>query len=132
MEYQQAVLTATAGARFAVLTGTDSLLTSGLAMGVAGTIAASVNLVPELTTGVWREFGAGDLAAARASQRRLAGIIASCRQGYFPAGWKAALELAGVCEAHPAPPGTPLSAAERARLRDALAAEGLVAEGVAG
>jgi dihydrodipicolinate synthase/N-acetylneuraminate lyase len=123
LEYQQAVISATAGAEFSVLTGADSMLVASLAMGAAGTIAASVNLVPELTAGIYRACAAGDVAAARPLQARLARIIAACRQGFFPAGWKAALAEIGVCAAHPAPPGTALSAGELARLRELLAAE---------
>lgn len=102
---------------------TDSLLLASLAMGAVGTIAASVNLVPGLAPGICRAFAEGDLASARLMQARLARIIAACRQGFFPAGWKAALAEAGVCAAHPAPPGTTLSEGERDRLRKVLAAE---------
>lgn len=125
MNYQQQVLYATSGADFSVLTGTDTLLVASLTLGAAGTIAGSANLVPDLLTGVYRAFCSGRGQAALSLQRRLTRIVTACRAGYFPAGWKAALEIAGVCAAHPVPPGTALSAGERERLAATLAAEGI-------
>lgn len=124
LEYQQQVIMATAGQDFAVLTGTDTLLVASLTMGAAGTIAGSVNLVPELASGICRAFGAGDLAAANELQERLSRIVAVCRSGLFPAGWKAALELAGVCSRTMAGFGTPLSDTECAALGEALTVVG--------
>jgi dihydrodipicolinate synthase/N-acetylneuraminate lyase len=94
-------------------------------MGAAGIIGASANLVPELTMGVYRAFTAGDVPGALGLQERLTRVTNACRRGFPPAGWKAALEIAGVCEAHPVPPGTGLSAGEREDLAKLLAAEGL-------
>jgi 4-hydroxy-tetrahydrodipicolinate synthase len=125
MSYQQQVLYATAGADFSVLTGTDTLLVASLTLGAAGTIAASANLVPGLTTGVYRAFRDGQVQAALSLEQRLTRIVTACRAGYFPAGWKAALEIAGVCAAHPVPPGTALSAADRERLAATLTTEGI-------
>lgn len=132
LEYQQRVIEVTAAAEFGVLTGADTLLLAGLTLGAAGIIGASANLVPELTTGVYRAFAAGDVAGARPLQQRLARITAACRAGPAPAGWKAALEIAGVCAACLVPPGTGLPAGERARLAELLAAEGLAANTFAG
>jgi 4-hydroxy-tetrahydrodipicolinate synthase len=127
MEYQAQVIQATRDAEFRVLTGADTLLVVGLTLGAAGIIGASANLVPELTTGVYRAFGAGDVPGALCLQERLTRITNACRAGFPPAGWKAALEIAGVCEAHLVPPGTGLSAGERASLTELLTAEGLAA-----
>lgn len=129
MEYQAQIIEATRDAEFRVLTGADTLLAVGLTMGAAGIIGASANLVPELTTGVYRAFAAGDQAGAFDLQQRLTRVTNACRTGFPPAGWKAALEIAGVCEAHPVPPGTGLSAEERAKLARQLTAEGLAATG---
>jgi len=125
MDYQQQVIMATASADFAVLTGTDTLLVASLAFGAAGTIAASVNVVPEVVSGLYHAYLAGDIATAVRSQQQLARIGAVCRRGFFPAGWKAALEIAGVCDRHPVPPGTPLTAAEFDQLADALRTAGI-------
>ena len=125
MEYQQEVIIATADADFAVLTGTDTLLVPSLALGAKGTIAGSVNLVPELVTGTYKSYTAGDHDRAIELQRQLAGIVAACRDGYFPAGWKAALEIAGVCARHPVPPGLPLDDQACLSLAAKLSAAGL-------
>jgi dihydrodipicolinate synthase/N-acetylneuraminate lyase len=125
MEYHLQLIYATADAEFSVLTGSDTLLVASLTAGAAGTIAASANLVPELTSGVCRAVAAGQTAEALRLQQRLTRIVTACRRGYAPAGWKAALEIAGVCAARPVPPGTPLSADERAALAADLAAEGI-------
>jgi 4-hydroxy-tetrahydrodipicolinate synthase len=120
MEYQQQVIRACAGADFSVLTGTDSLLVASLLTGAHGTIAASANLAPQLVVGVYRSFLAGDMPGALRQQEVLSAVVATCRRGEFPAGWKAALEIAGVCAAHVIPPGSALSAAERAGLAASL------------
>jgi 4-hydroxy-tetrahydrodipicolinate synthase len=113
MEYQQQVLAATSSASdFAVVTGADSLLVASLTMGAVGTIAGSVNLVPELASGIYQAFSDGDMPTAMRLQDRLARIVAVCRPGLFPSGWKAALEVAGVCERTMVPPGTALSPQE--------------------
>jgi 4-hydroxy-tetrahydrodipicolinate synthase len=125
MEYQQQLIMATAEADFSVLTGTDTLLVVSLGLGAAGAIAASVNLVPDLASGIYRAFGGDDMATAVRLQQRLARIVAACRRGYFPAGWKAALESVGVCERSPAPGGTPLSPEEFGQLRSELAKAGV-------
>jgi len=122
MEYQQQLISACAGPEFSVLTGTDSLLVASLVVGARGTIAASANLAPELAVGIYRAFTAGDSAMAVRLQQQLSDVVAACRRGELPAGWKAALEIAGVCRAHLVPPGSPLSADQRDELAALLAA----------
>ena len=125
MEYQQELIAATADAEFAVLTGADSLLVASLAVGVAGSITAGANLVPELPVGIQRAFHAGDFRTATELQRRLARIVAACNAGEPPAGWKAALSVAGVCGPDLAAPAAALPATLRATLEIRLAAEGI-------
>jgi 4-hydroxy-tetrahydrodipicolinate synthase len=125
MEYQQELIAATADAEFAVLTGADSLLVASLAVGVAGSITAGANLVPELPVGIQRAFHADDFRTATELQRRLARIVAACNAGEPPAGWKAALSVAGVCGPDLAAPAAALPATLRATLEIRLAAEGI-------
>jgi 4-hydroxy-tetrahydrodipicolinate synthase len=127
MEYQAQVIEATKDAEFRVLTGADTLLVVGLTHGAAGIIGASANMAPEVISGICRAFAAGDVHKALELQVRLTRITNACRVGPPPAGWKAALEIAGVCNAHVVPPGSGLSADERAGLLAALTAEGLAA-----
>ncbi len=126
LEYQHAVILAASGAQFSVLTGTDTLLLASLALGAHGMIAASVNLVPSLSVSIYRAFTSGDLETARRDQAKLARIVVACRRGPAPAGWKAALAIAGICEDHMAAPASPLSEALRADLARALVESGVV------
>lgn len=120
MEYFQQVVAATEGADFAVMTGSDTMLVASLLAGGHGTIAASANLVPEMSSGICRDVAAGDLDHALALQRRLQDVIHACRGGTPPAAWKAALHHAGVCEPYLAPPATGLTDAEYRTLVETL------------
>lgn len=131
MEYHQQVIYATAGAEFSVLTGSDILFVASLTLGAVGTIAASGNLIPGVLAGIYAAVRGGDAAQALSLQERLARIVLACRRGPAPAGWKAALEIAGVCGAHLIPPGTGLPEADYRTLAALLTAEGLAAEGAA-
>jgi dihydrodipicolinate synthase/N-acetylneuraminate lyase len=119
VEYLQQVLFATAGRDFRVYTGTDTLLGASLSLGAHGTIAASVNLVPELSIGIVRSHAAGDMTTVRELQERLTRVVTACRRGPAPAGWKAALSIAGICSDTMVPPASPLAAP----LRDELATD---------
>lgn len=119
-EYLQSVLYASAGQEFAVLTGSDTMLLASLAVGAVGAIAASANLVPRLGRAVYDAALAGDTDAARSAQRELFDVIQACRVGVTPAGWKAALSLAGVCDATTVPPAAPLDDSQLSALATRL------------
>jgi len=122
LEYFQSVAGATAhDTSFALLTGSDTLLVASLLAGGAGTIAASVNLVPGMVTGLYRAVSDGRQVEARSLQERLLAIVLACRRPGFPAGWKAALALSHLCEAHVAPPLVPASAEATRLLANELA-----------
>lgn len=104
MEYLEAALYATADADFDIVTGSDTMLLASLVLGAHGTIAASVNLVPELGVGIYDAVVGGDFDRARELQRQLFLIVQACRRGVPPSGWKAALEIAGICSARMAAP----------------------------
>jgi 4-hydroxy-tetrahydrodipicolinate synthase len=125
MEYQQQLIVGTADAEFAVLTGADTLLLASFAVGAAGSISAGANLVPQLPVGIRRAFRNGDFHAATGLQSRLARIVAACSVGEPPAGWKAALSIAGVCGPDLAAPAAALAATPHAALETRLAAEGI-------
>lgn len=120
MEYFSAVASRTAKSEgFRLLTGSDTLLCASLAAGGKGTIAASVNLVPGLVRSLYEASISGD-AAARALQGKLSEVVFACRRPGFPAGWKAALKLAGICEATLAAPLREATDAATAALAEAL------------
>lgn len=126
LEYLQQVLTRTRErSDFEVLTGTDTMYVASLLAGAAGTVCTSANLAPALSVGIHRAFTAGDLDSARELQWRLADLVAACRSGLFPTGWKAALDIAGVCGPHLAPPALPLPPQLREPLQRRLAELGV-------
>ncbi|HKU11099.1 MAG TPA: dihydrodipicolinate synthase family protein [Sinomonas sp.] len=92
---------------FRIYTGTDTMLVASTLAGADGSIAASANLVPELAVQIL-SLVSNDLPGAIELQRRLAGIVASCRRGTPPSGWKAALSLLGLGGPTPVPPALPL------------------------
>lgn len=111
---------------FAVLTGTDTLLMPTLMLGASGAIVGSANLVPDLGVSVYEATLAGDWPRARDLQRRLFEVVAAARTAGFPYGWKAALQMAGVCAAHPAPPASPVSGDALVALRERLTELGVL------
>ncbi len=99
LEYLQAVLYAVSDANFNVFTGNDTLLLASLLLGADGAIVASANLVPRLPVSLYSAIRNGDLQTARELQEHLFNVVQACRRGIAPAGWKAALEVAGICSA---------------------------------
>ncbi len=120
MEYFSAVVSAARVADgFAVMTGSDTMLLASLTVGGAGTIAASVNVIPHLVCRLYEAYRARDMDEARAVQERVAGVVGACRAAGVPAAWKAALSQLGLCSpwtAHPLLPPDPAAV-------DALGAE---------
>jgi|SRR5665213_530706 len=121
LEYTQAALYASAGTSdFAVLTGSDTMLVATLMVGGSGAIVASANLVPALGVAVYEATVEEDWPRARELQRTLFEVVSAARAAGFPAGWKAALDMAGVCAPYPAPPASPVTGEALAVLRERL------------
>ncbi len=105
---------------FAVLAGRDTLIYATLALGGAGAIAATANVVPELVVSIYEEFHAGNLKAALEAQRRLAPLRLSFSLGTFPVVLKEAAEMAGLPAGPARAPVGPLTPEAREKLRVAL------------
>lgn len=120
LEYLQAVIYAAEGADFQVMTGSDTLLFASLLLGAHGAIAASANLVPQLGVSLYDAVRGGDPQTARDAQRQLFTIVHACRRGIAPAGWKAALEIAGLCSARLVAPAARLPDEDYRALSDDL------------
>lgn len=129
VEYLQEVVCATSREDFRVLTGAGTLLVASLGLGAHGMIAASMNLVPELGVGIHRAFTSGEEATARALQERLSKVITACRRDPAPAGWKAALSVAGICSDAMVAPASPLPEPAHSELARALTDLGVVGGG---
>lgn len=131
LEYLQSLLMvvrASGKEDFTVYTGTDTLLVPSLLMGAGGAIAASPNLVPELGVAVLRATVEGRLQDAWEAQQQLAQVVGACRRGNFPAGWKAALELADLCSKDLVPPASSLPQNHIGDLQDSLEHLGVLTE----
>ena len=130
LEYLQNVIRAADDAgmtgEFRIYTGTDTLLVASALAGADGTIAASANLVPELGVSIL-DLVSTDLPQALILQKQLAVIVAACRKGSPPAGWKAALSLAGVCGRTLVPPAAALAEDQVEQLWDDLNRAGVFA-----
>jgi dihydrodipicolinate synthase/N-acetylneuraminate lyase len=140
-EYSEEVLYATrgagpaaanAGGGFAVLTGSDTMLMATMLHGGKGAIAASANLVPNLGCALYRACARAAWEEAGGLQEQLFHVVAAVRgAGGAAPGWKAALALAGVCSAQPAPPAGAVSGAALDSLRTRLGELGVLASNVA-
>lgn len=117
LEYLASIAYNTADFSFDVVTGSDTLLLASLGVGALGAIAASANLVPDIGSGICSAATAGEVDKAASLQRHLFAIVTACRRGIAPAGWKASLELAGVCSANLVAPAGRLARAEQDAIR---------------
>jgi 4-hydroxy-tetrahydrodipicolinate synthase len=114
---------------FRVLMGRDTLIYAGLAQGAAGAIAASANIAPELSVGIFENFVWGDMNKSLEFQQRLAPLRLAFKLGTFPAMLKAGAELLGLPGGPPRTPVGRLSAAQRQHLRDILVQMGKIEAG---
>jgi dihydrodipicolinate synthase/N-acetylneuraminate lyase len=105
-----------------VLTGSDATLLDALHHGASGCIGASVNVVPDAVQAIYAAHASGRIGEAENLQKRVADVVAACSAAGFPAGWKAALEILGVCRGRPAHPLRPIDV-ERMRVLAAALAE---------
>jgi dihydrodipicolinate synthase/N-acetylneuraminate lyase len=112
---------------FSLLTGTDATMVASMQAGGRGAVLASGNLVPELGVAVHRAVRDGRVPDALLQLRRLREIVIACRRGSLPAGWKAAMELAGWCSRIAVPPGETLDAKQVDALRADLQRLGVIA-----
>ncbi|RKN08161.1 dihydrodipicolinate synthase family protein [Streptomyces radicis] len=121
---------------FSVLTGSELLVDTAMLIGADGAVPGLGNVDPAGYVRVHRACVAGDWAAARAEQERLAALFAivgvgsPARMGRGAAGigaFKAALRLRGVIDhATVAEPQTPLTDEETALIAGHLTAAGLL------
>ncbi|WP_432186627.1 dihydrodipicolinate synthase family protein [Streptomyces sp. Tue6028] len=121
---------------FALLTGSELVVDSALALGADGAVPGLANVDPEGYVRLFLRCGEGDWAGARVEQERLCGLFGLVGAG-DPArmggsssalgAFKAALHLRGViaCPAT-AEPQIPLSEGETERVGKYLAAAGLL------
>ena len=71
------------GGRFNTCIGPDGLILAGLAMGLDASVSGSLNYIPEIITGIYDAFSAGDWARARRLQQQQQAVSAVVAGG----GW---------------------------------------------
>lgn len=104
--------------QFRVFTGRDTLIYASLCHGAAGAVGLTMNVAPAWSVALYDAFRAGDQAAARAWQERVAALREGLgRFGSYPVGVKEALAILGLPVGPARRPILPLSDAQREELR---------------
>lgn len=108
------------GGRFNVLSGADEIMVAAQAMGAAGAIGTTQNMLPRVFVDAYTAFRAGDVRAAEAQQARINWTVNAFLA--FPplAAVKEMMRLLGFDLGLPRPPLLGLTADQRGRLREML------------
>ena len=106
---------------FSVLIGPEELLVECMKRGAIGGVCGGSNLFPKLFVDLYDAIVAGDPGRVALLHRKVERMGKELYRVGFPGGsyqrgMKAALALAGLCRAEPAPPYIPFSAEEYAEL----------------
>ncbi|MEH6410565.1 MAG: 4-hydroxy-tetrahydrodipicolinate synthase, partial [Hyphomonas sp.] len=112
-------------AQFVQLSGEDPNALGHLAMGGAGCISVTANVVPDMCAAMHTAFHAGDLAAARAIERKLVALHKALFCSPSPGPAKYALSRLGLCQPDVRLPITGPDAAARETIDAAMALAGL-------
>ncbi|PRX96992.1 dihydrodipicolinate synthase family protein [Allonocardiopsis opalescens] len=137
----RSVLEAVTAPRFRVFTGSETIADVGLRLGAHGIVPGLGNVDPHGYVRLQAAAEAGDWAAAEREQARLRALFGLIKAGdparmgpYSSAigAFKEGLRLRGaIAHATTSTPMVPLDGAERAAVRDHLAAAGLIEKGTA-
>lgn len=109
---------------FAVLIGQDRLILDALLAGADGAIASTANVAPELVSGIYDAYRAGELDLARQRQEALSPLRDLLDQATFPVVLKEGLRLRGVDGGWCFAPARELTDQVGARLAEVVAALG--------
>ena len=114
------------GDRLDIYSGNDDQIVPILAMGGSGVISVLSNVMPGATAEICRRFFDGDVRGSAALQCRLMPLIQALFSEVNPIPVKAAMAALGWCENTLRLPLTPMEEAHWQRLRDEMAAQGLL------
>lgn len=114
------------GRDFAILSGDDSLTLPMMAAGACGVVSVASNVVPADIARMIHSHSAGRNDAATALHLRLFPLIKALFVETNPIPVKAALGMLGMAAGEPRLPLTPLTAAGRQTVRQALKQYGLI------
>ena len=111
---------------FQILVGSGALLYGALEMGAFGGIVAVAHMAPAASVALYREFKAGDTAAAGRLQERIGPLHKEVVAGMGVTGIKVALDFLGQRGGRPRPPLRPLPEKRKEEVIAALRRAGLV------
>lgn len=106
--------------RFNVLSGADEVMISAQAVGTAGAIGTTENLLPGVFVETRAAFGSGDLKAAQALQAKINWTVNAFLAFPSLGAVKEIMRLLGFDLGNPRPPLLSLTGAQRGRLREML------------
>src|SRR3954462_683380 len=107
---------------FTILSGDDSLILPFMAVGASGVVSVASNLIPSEVCALVAAFQRGDAAAAEKMHRRLFPLMKDLFLEPNPVPVKTALEWRGVMSSACRLPLSEMTEANRARLRQTVAA----------
>lgn len=121
-----AELRAALGKKFTILSGDDADTLRFMAAGAVGVVSVASNVAPREVVGLVRAIEHGQSRAAAKLNAALQPLFRSLFLETNPIPVKAALAMMGLIEEEYRLPMTPISAANRRKLRDVLKARGLL------
>lgn len=113
------------GKKISVFTGSDAMTYACLEAGGAGAVISVSNIAPKAASSIYDLVGEGRHKEALEVQRSLMPLVEAAGMGYFPAGLKEAMKAAGFPVGEVRLPQTPLSGAEKRRVRELVETAGL-------
>ena len=114
-----------AGDKISVLTGSDAMTYAGLEAGGSGAVICFSKILPKEASSIFDLFKAGRLDEARKVQDSILPAVEAAGVGYFPAGLKESMKVAGFPVGEVRKPQTPLTEGERETVRALLKKAGL-------
>lgn len=113
------------GSKIAVFTGSDAMTYACLEAGGSGAVISISNIAPRTASSIFDLVEGGQLREALAAQKSLMPVVEAAGTGYFPAGLKEAMRVAGFPVGEVRKPQTSLTEEEKRRVGGLVAKAGL-------
>lgn len=120
LENMVSYIHAAKGQAFNVLSGSDSLILSGLKSGATGAVAATSNALPEIDKAIYQLWKDGKLEEAEAMQQRIEPFRTVLKLGTIPSVLKAAVGIRGIDVGGARLPVQPLSPASLQKVESVM------------
>lgn len=116
---------AAVGEKISVFTGSDAMTYSCIEAGGRGAVIGISNIAPRAASSIYDLFHQGKREEARKVQEALLPVIEAAGVGYFPAGLKEAMKVAGFPVGDVREPQSPLTEAEKEEVARLIKKAGL-------